>query len=151
MKTFCFKFLVFVQFFLSAFPSCLPIPLTRTLRVLCPLCSFFFFLTLRAHFYRLASLSYWSLFVKNTKTSSCTQFSPYQEVTGKSYHLKQQFLPPATAWRFTEVLLKNTQVVIRFDSHMPQGNEWISGKALKYTQLFFFWAMHFGKRTLKTE
>ena len=30
------------------------------------------------------------------------------------------------------------QVVIPFS----QGNEWIYGKALKYTQLFFLWAMH---------
>ena len=70
MKTFCFKFLVFVQFFLSAFSSCLPLPLTRTLRVLCPLCSFSVFLALCAHFCRLASLAYWSLFVKNKRTSS---------------------------------------------------------------------------------
>ena len=27
----------------------------------------------------------------------------------------------------------------------------VYGKVLKYTQLFFLWAMHFGKRTLKTE
>ena len=47
-------------------------------------------------------------------------------VTGKIYRLKQHFLPPATVWRFTkikEVLLKNTQVVIQSDSHMPQENE----------------------------
>ena len=38
------------------------------------------------------------------------QCSPYQAVTGKIYRLKQHFLPPATAWRFTkikEVVLKN--------------------------------------------
>ena len=33
-----------------------------------------------------------------------------------------------------------------------QGNEWMYGKVLKYTQLFdFLWATHFEKRTLKTE
>ena len=34
--------------------------------------------------------------------------------TGKMYGLKQHFLPPATAWRFTTikyVVLKNKQVV----------------------------------------
>ena len=30
-------------------------------------------------------------------------FSPYQAVTGKIYHLKQPFLLPATAWRFTKI------------------------------------------------
>ena len=47
-----------------------------------------------------------------------TQCSPYQEVTAKSYHLKQHFLPPATAWRFTKwnkVVLKNTLVVLPSD------------------------------------
>ena len=69
------------------------------------------------------------------------QCSPYQVVTGKIYCPKQHFLPPATVWRFTkikEVLLKNTQVVIQSDSHMPQENE--SRKVLNYTQLFFLWA-----------
>ena len=33
---------------------------------------------------------------------------------------------------------------------MPQGNELIDGKILKYTQLFSLWGTHFGKRTLKT-
>ena len=73
-------------------------------------------------------------------------------VTGKIYCQKQHFLPPATVWRFTkikEVLLKNTQVVIQSDSHMPQENE--CRKVLNYTQLFFLWATHFGKRTLKIE
>ena len=35
-------------------------------------------------------------------------------LTGKIYGLKQHFLPPATAWRFTKikyVVLKNKQVV----------------------------------------
>ena len=39
------------------------------------------------------------------------QCSPYQVVTSKIYLLKQQFLPPATFWKFTkprEVVLKNT-------------------------------------------
>ena len=43
------------------------------------------------------------------------QCSPYQAITGKIYRLKQHFLPPAMALRFTkikEVLLKNTLVVI---------------------------------------
>ena len=31
------------------------------------------------------------------------QRSPYQAVTGEIYRLKQQFLPPATAWRFTKI------------------------------------------------
>jgi len=33
---------------------------------------------------------------------------------------------------------------------MPQGNELIYGKILKYTQLFSLWGTHFGKRTFKT-
>ena len=34
------------------------------------------------------------------------QCSPYQEVSGKiNYHLKQHFLLPATAWRFTKIKL----------------------------------------------
>ena len=83
------------------------------------------------------------------------QCSPFQAVTCKIYNLKQHVLLPATVWRFTKtrkVLLKNTQVVIQSASHMPQGNEWIYGKVLKYT-LFFssLWATHFGKGTLKTE
>ena len=59
------------------------------------------------------------------------QCSPYQAIAGKIYRLKQHFLLPAMAWRFTkikEVLLKNTQVGIWSNSHMPQGNEWIYGK-----------------------
>jgi len=39
------------------------------------------------------------------------QCFPYEAVTGKIYHLKQQFLPPATSLRFTKtikVVLKNT-------------------------------------------
>ena len=31
------------------------------------------------------------------------QCSPYHAVTGKIYYLKQHFLPPATAWRFTKI------------------------------------------------
>ena len=31
------------------------------------------------------------------------QCSPYQAVTGKIYRLKQHFLPPVTAWRFTKI------------------------------------------------
>ena len=61
------------------------------------------------------------------------QCSPYQAVTGKISRLKQHFLLPATAWRFTkikEVLSRNTQVGIRSDSHMPQGNEWIFGRRI---------------------
>ena len=45
---------------------------------------------------------------------------------GKIFRLQKHFLPPAPAQRFTTikaVLLKNTQVVMRTDSHMPQGNE----------------------------
>ena len=94
-------------------------------------------------------------FPGNSKTPiHICQCSPHQAVTSRINHLKQHFLPPATPWRFTkikEVLIKNTQVVIQSDSHMPQGNEWMYGKVLKYRQLFFLWAKHFGKRTLKTE
>ena len=53
------------------------------------------------------------------------QCSPYQEVSGEIYHLKQHFLPPATTWSFTQIkdeLLKNTQVVFWSNSHMPQGS-----------------------------
>ena len=53
------------------------------------------------------------------------QCSPYQEVSGEIYHLKQHFLPPVTDWSFTKIkdeLLKNTQVVIWSNSHMPQGS-----------------------------
>lgn len=32
-----------------------------------------------------------------------------------------------------------------------QGNKWIYGSVLKYTQLFSLWATHRGKRVLKTE
>ena len=32
-----------------------------------------------------------------------------------------------------------------------QGNKWICGKVVKNTQLFFLWAAHCGKRTLKAE
>ena len=32
-----------------------------------------------------------------------------------------------------------------------KGNELIYGSVPMYTQLFFLWAMHFGKRALKTE
>ena len=67
------------------------------------------------------------------------QCSPYQVVTVKIFCLKQHFLWPATtAWRFTkikQVALKNTQVVIWSN----QGNEWMYGKVLKYTQLFYFY------------
>ena len=56
------------------------------------------------------------------------QCFPYQAATGKIYCLKQHFLPPAKARRFTkinikQVLLKNTKVVIQSDSHMPQESE----------------------------
>ena len=77
------------------------------------------------------------------------QCFPYQAVTGKIYHLKQHFLLPATAWRFIKNILKKESCdLIRFSQR-----KWINiyGKVLKYTQLFFLWAMHFGKRTLKTE
>ena len=40
------------------------------------------------------------------------------------------------------------QVVIQSDSHKEK-NEYNYGKVQKYTQLLFFWAMHFGKRTFK--
>ena len=41
-------------------------------------------------------------------------------------------------------------VVIRSDS-LKEMNEYTAyGKVLKYTQLFSLWAMHLGKRTLKT-
>ena len=76
------------------------------------------------------------------------QCSPYQAVTGKIYRLKQHFLPPSTAWRFNKiklVVLKNTQIVIRFD----QGNELIYGTVIKYTQRFFLWATHSGKRAFE--
>ena len=66
------------------------------------------------------------------------QCSPYHVVTVKIFCLKQHFLWPATtAWRFTkikQVALKNTQVVIWSN----QGNEWMYGKVLKYTQLSIF-------------
>ena len=38
-----------------------------------------------------------------------TQCPPYQTVTGKIYHLKQHFLLPVTAWRFTKII----QVVLK--------------------------------------
>ena len=74
------------------------------------------------------------------------QCSPYHVVTVKIFCLKQHFLRPATAWRFTkikQVALKNTQVVLWSN----QGNEWMYGKVLKYTQLFYF----YGPCTLKRE
>ena len=77
------------------------------------------------------------------------QCFPYQAVTGKIYHLKQHFLLPATAWRFIKNILKKESCdLIGFSQR-----KWINiyGKVLKYTQLFFLWAMHFGKRSLKTE
>ena len=37
------------------------------------------------------------------------------------------------------------QVVIWSD----QGNEWIYGTVIKYTQRFFLWATHFGKRAFE--
>ena len=80
-----------------------------------------------------------------------TQCSPYQEVTGKSYHLKQHFLLPATAWRFTNEIGSFKKYASCAPIRSDQGNEWIDGKVLKYTQLFFLWAMHFWKKTLKTE
>ena len=54
---------------------CFPLLLTSTsypyIKSALPmLCSFFLFLALCAHFRKLASLAYWSLFVKNKKTSS---------------------------------------------------------------------------------
>ena len=33
---------------------------------------------------------------------------------------------------------------------MPQEKELMYGEVLKYTQRFFLWTTHFGKRTLKT-
>ena len=77
---------------------------------------------------------------------SFEQWSPYQAVTSKFYCLKQLFLPPATAWRFKVWFLRCDP--IRFS----QGNELILvyEKVIKYTQLLFLWATHFGKRTLKT-
>ena len=81
------------------------------------------------------------------------QCSPYQAVTGKFYCLSWHFLPPATAWKFTKikfVVLKSTQVVISdpMNSHKEM-NEY-NRKVIKYTQLFFLWATHFGKRTFET-
>ena len=73
------------------------------------------------------------------------QCSPYQAVN----FVKQHFIPPATAWRFTKtkyIVLKKMQVVIPSD----QGNKWIYGKAPKYIA-FFMGHSHFGKGTLRTE
>ena len=69
MKTFASIFSFLCNFF------CFPLLLTSTsypyIKSALPmLCSFFLFLALRAHFRKLASLAYWSLFVKNKKTSS---------------------------------------------------------------------------------
>ena len=44
--------------------------------------------------------------------------------------------------------LQHMTVVLIWSDH---GNKWICGKVVKNTQLFFLWAMHCGKRTLKAE
>ena len=41
------------------------------------------------------------------------QCSLYQVVTGKIYPLKQHFLPPATAWRFTKIKLWSDPIFTR--------------------------------------
>ena len=68
-------FLLQIFRFCAIFSICFPLLLTSTsypyIKSALPLlCSFFLFLALRAHFRKLASLAYWSLFVKNKKTSS---------------------------------------------------------------------------------
>ena len=78
------------------------------------------------------------------------QCSPYQAVTVKIFCLKQHFVRPATAWRFTKikkVALKNTQVVIWSN----QGNEWMYGKVLLkvYTAFLFFMGHTFWKENIE--
>ena len=40
---------------------------------------------------------------KKISLNTLTQCSPSQVVTGKIYHLKQHFLPPATTSKFTKI------------------------------------------------
>ena len=53
--------------------------------------------------------------------------------------------------KIKEVLSENLQVVIQSDFHMPQGNEWIYGKVLKYTlyTAFLFMGQAFWKENIE--
>ena len=99
---------------------------------------------------------FWSSWILNECNLSCKIVKSCRIISvlfsGKIYRLKQHFLPPAIAWRFTKIKKKMFVCLFVFLSCGPvrfsQGNGWIYEKVLKYTQHFFFWwVTHFGKRT----
>ena len=99
---------------------------------------------------------FWSSWILNECNLSCKIVKSCRIISvlfsGKIYRLKQHFLPPAIAWRFTKIKKKMFVCLFVFLSCGPvrfsQGNGWIYEKVLKYTQFFFFFG---GLRILERE
>ena len=69
------------------------------------------------------------------------QCSLYQVVTGKIYPLKQHFLPPATAWRFTKIKLWSDPIFTR---------KWMNiWKSTKVYTAFVFMGHSFRKENIE--